>query len=149
MMEHDLPQHRQGEVMAETRRIRVTEVHNFGGFFGGDTVTLSAVPWPAGDEETLTIDEKALENITTRHLIAPEMLLELECSGERVDLARLVAAREREQVDAALGAAPPPTPLDGPRIRAYSCPSCNLWIVGQPCIRDGVQRCALCDQALG
>ena len=64
--------------MSDTRRIWVTEVHNFGGFFGGDTVTLSATPWPDGDEETLTIDERALANVRERHLIGAEMLLELE-----------------------------------------------------------------------
>src|SRR3712207_3529737 len=81
--------------MTEQRLMWVTEVHNFGGFFGGDTVTLSAVPWPTGEEATLTIDEKALANITARHTLGAEMLLQLDFAGERIDRAHLVAARER------------------------------------------------------
>ncbi len=79
--------------MSDIRLMWVTEVHNFGGFFGGDTVTLSATPWPEGEETTLTIDEKALANIQARHMVSAEMLLELEFTGERIDRARLVGAR--------------------------------------------------------
>lgn len=133
--------------MSDTRIIWVTEVHNFGGFFGGDTVTLSATPWPEGEEETLTIDEKALDNITNRHTIAPEMLLQLISSGDRVDNAKLLAAREIDTLRQALGDAPVASKLDAPQIRAYHCENCNLWLVGQP--RSGSPAtCALCGEAI-
>jgi hypothetical protein len=133
--------------MSDTRIIWVTEVHNFGGFFGGDTVTLSATPWPEGEEETLTIDEKALENVANRHTIAPEMLLRLVCSGDRVDNARLLAAREIDTLREALGDKPAAPKLDQPQIRAYHCQSCDLWVAGQP--RQGATlMCELCEQAL-
>lgn len=133
--------------MINTRTVWVTEVHNFGGFFGGDTVTLSATPWPEGEEETLTIDEKALDNITNRHTVAPEMLLQLVCSGERIDNAKLLAAREIDTLHQALGDAPVAPKLDAPQIRAYHCTSCNLWVVGQP-QKGSPAMCALCGQPL-
>ena len=133
--------------MTDTRVVWVTEVHNFGGFFGGDTVTLSATSWPEGEEETLTIDEKALDNITNRHTIAPEMLLQLIFSGERIDNARLLAARELETLHQALGDAPSAPTLTGPQIRAYHCRACNLWVTGQPGT-DPTLMCLLCGQAL-
>ncbi|HEX6288606.1 MAG TPA: hypothetical protein VFZ66_05415 [Herpetosiphonaceae bacterium] len=133
--------------MSDTRKMWVTEVHNFGGFFGGDTVTLSAVPWPEGEEETLTIDEKALDNVTSRHTIAPAMLLELELVGERVDHARLVAARDLDTLHEALIAAPSAPKLDAPRIRAYRCAACDLWVVGQPS-ENPAAVCTICGQPL-
>lgn len=133
--------------MSDPRMIWVTEVHNFGGFFGGDTVTLSATPWPAGEEETLTIDEKALDNITNRHTIAPDMLLQLICSGDRVDSAKLLAAREIDTLHQALNDASVAPKLDAPQIRAYRCENCNLWVVGQP--QSGSPgTCALCGEVL-
>jgi hypothetical protein len=134
--------------MTDTRRIWVTEVHNVGGFFGGDTITLSATPWPEGEEDTLTIDEKALENIRARHTIMPEMLLELELTGDRVDRARLVGSRDRELMRDALRESPPAERLDAPRIRAFRCRRCDLWQPGAPPERDGTRRCAVCDQPL-
>lgn len=135
--------------MSDERLIWVTEVHNFGGFFGGDTVTLSAVPWPEGDEETLTIDDKALANIEDRHTVAPEMLLQLDMSGERVDRAALVGARELAVLHHALGSAPSADNLNGPRIRAYRCTSCQLWLVGLPDGQPGDLSCTICHQPLG
>jgi hypothetical protein len=136
-----------GMIMGETRRIWVTEVHNVGGFFGGDTITLSATPWPDGEEDTLTIDEKALQNIRARHTIMPEMLLELEMTGDRVDRARLIGSRDRELMNDALRDVPSDS-LPAPRIRAYHCERCNIWITGQPPERDDARVCAVCDQPL-
>jgi hypothetical protein len=139
-------------LMAENRDIWVTEVHNFGGFFGGDTVTLSATPWPEGDEETLTIDERALSNIADRHTVAPEMLLRLTLNGARIDRAELLAAREYATLLRALGTASPATDAPEqaaeiePRVRAYRCARCDLWIDGPP--RDGAAVCGLCGSAL-
>lgn len=134
--------------MSDERLIWVTEVHNFGGFFGGDTVTLTAVPWPSGDEEMLTIDDKALVNIDDRHTVAPEMLLHLNVSGERVDRATLVGASDLATLQHALGGKPSAELLDGPRIRAYRCASCQLWIVGTPEMRQDSHICSICDQTL-
>jgi hypothetical protein len=126
----------------------VTEVHNFGGFFGGDTVTLSAEPWPAGEEITLTIDEKALENLSARHLVAPHMLFQFDFAGERIDRARLLAARVREELNQAIGDAPSTDILDQPRIRAYRCESCQLWVLGQPKGELEQPICGICDALL-
>ena len=72
--------------MAETTRFLVTEVHNFGGFFGGHTVSLSGHALAEGaEEETLTIDEAALVNISDRHHVTAGMLLTLEMAGDRVE----------------------------------------------------------------
>ncbi len=129
----------------ETQTIYVTEVHNFGGFFGGDTVTLSATPWPEGEETTLTIDEKAFDNVADRYAIAPGMLLQLALAGERIERARLVAAREWEVLRNALGDAPPVERFTAPRIRAFRCTRCNLWIAGQPSAQN---TCSICAQPL-
>lgn len=134
--------------MTDERLIWVTEVHNFGGFFGGDTVTLTAVPWPEGEEETLTIDDKALININDRHTVAPEMLLHLALSGERVDQATLLGARELAVLRHAIGSRPSASTLEGPRIRAYQCSRCQLWITGSPEAQPSRQSCAICRQPL-
>ena len=133
--------------MSDMRRIKVTEVHNFGGFFGGDTVTLSAVPWPDGDEETLTIDDKALANIPDRYLVAADMLLDLQMQGERVDRAFLIATPDPEALRNVLVAAPS-APHDRPEIRAYHCATCQLWLLGGPVERDGAQYCAICTNSI-
>lgn len=134
--------------MTDERLIWVTEVHNFGGFFGGDTVTLTAVPWPQGEEEMLTIDDKALININDRHTVAPEMLLHLAVSGERVDSATLLGARELALLRQAIGTKPSASSLEAPRIRAYQCLSCQLWVVGPPDPQHGQPACTICHQPL-
>jgi hypothetical protein len=123
----------------------VREVHNFGGFFGGDTVTLTATVQGGPDEErTLTIDERALANVRDRHTIAAGMLLAVKLTGERVDRAELLGAATRAELRAALGAAQVDGPLEGPRILSYRCAACGLWVAGAP--EDG--RCRLCGQNL-
>lgn len=131
--------------MPHTRTVYVTEVHNFGGFFGGDSVTLSAMSWPEGEAMIFMIDEKALENVSDRYIIAPGMVLQLDLSGERVDRARLVGAREWASLRDAFGVAPPAEALAAPRMRAYHCITCNLWLEGQPAPHN---RCRLCGQPL-
>lgn len=131
----------------DSSRWQVIEVHNFGGFFGGDTVTLTATRYDDRLEETLTIDEKALSNVRERHAVAPSMVFDLRMTGERVDQADLLAAGSWSLIDAALGDEPPAGGLDGPYVRAYLCSRCNLWIVGQP-KGDTQQRCALCSAPL-
>ena len=128
-----------------TTRWSVLEVHNFGGFFGGDTVTLTAARWSDGAQETITIDEKALANVRERHLVAPSMVFELQMVGKRVDCAELLGAADWPLLDAAFGAAPPPERLQGPRVRAYHCERCGLWVIGEPIIEGTIRRCSLCD----
>jgi hypothetical protein len=123
----------------------VREVHNFGGFFGGDTVTLTAAPAGApDDEQTLTIDERAFSNLRDRYAVAPGMLLELAFAGERVDRAELLGAATREELRAALGPAAPAGPLDGPLVLSYRCDTCGAWVAGEP--RAGA--CRLCGSPL-
>ena len=135
--------------MSETTRFLVQEVHNFGGFFGGDTVTLTATPFgdsstPAGQEETITIDQQALVNVRDRHSISAGMLLELIRTGERVDRARLLGAATHAELRAALGPPTPEGPLAEPLILSYRCQVCNLWVDGAP--EQG--RCQVCGSML-
>jgi hypothetical protein len=123
----------------------VEEVHNFGGFFGGDTVTLTATARGApGDERTLTIDERALANVRDRHTIAAGMLMALNLTGERVDRAELLGATTRTELRAALGESLIDGALDGPQILSYRCEACDLWIAGAP--DEG--RCRICGQPI-
>jgi hypothetical protein len=130
----------------------VQEIHNFGGFFGGDIITLTALRRPspqAGDgrpdeQHTLTIDQRAFTNVRDRHTIAAGMLLGLVLSGERVERATLLGAASLAGLRAALGPPQPAAPLEGPLILSYQCDSCGLWVAGAP--EDG--RCRLCGQAL-
>jgi hypothetical protein len=135
--------------MSDAARFLVQEVHNFGGFFGGDTVTLTATPFggasvPAGDEQTITIDQQALINVSDRHTISAGMLLELWRTGDRVDRAELLGAATHAQLRAALGLPAVDGPLVEPLILSYACPTCNLWISGAP-VED---RCRICDSKL-
>ena len=129
----------------ETIRYLIQEVHNFGGFFGGDTVTFTALRRDAPEEEqTITVDERALSNVRDRHTIAAGMLLGVDLAGERVDRAELLGAATHADLRAALGPAEVNGPLDGPRILSYRCDTCGLWVAGAP--DDGA--CRLCGQPL-
>jgi hypothetical protein len=131
--------------MGEPIRYLVQEVHNFGGFFGGDTVTLSATRSDQPDEEaTITIDQQALANVRDRHTIAAGMLLELELTGDRVDRAELLGAATQAELRAALGPAALPEQLDQPVVLSYHCISCSLWIAGTP----PAGACRLCGTPL-
>ena len=121
----------------------VREVHNFGGFFGGDTVTLTATPHPVGDETTITIDEKALTNVRDRHTVAPGLLFALQMTGDRVDVATVLGAQSWEPLLAAIGLGSPAPVLDAPLAYAYHCATCDFWLLGAD---DGV--CAACNAAL-
>ena len=120
--------------MSDATRFLVQEVHNFGGFFGGDTVTLTATPFddPAGQEQTITIDQQALSNVADRHQISAGMLLALERTGDRVDRAELLGAATHAELRAALGAPTPQGALAGPLILSYYCATCRRWVAGAP-----------------
>ena len=135
--------------MSDAARFLVQEVHNFGGIFGGDTVTLTATPFggadaPTGEEQTITIDQQALINVGDRHTISAGMLLELWRTGDRVDRAELLGAATHAQLRAALGAPAVGGPLAEPLILSYACHACNLWVAGAP-LED---RCRICDSKL-
>jgi hypothetical protein len=135
--------------MSEATRFLVQEVHNFGGFFGGDTVTLTATAFggaglPASEEQTITIDQQALTNVRDRHSIGAGMLLELSCTGDRVDRAELLGAATHAQLRAALGPPAVPSPLAEPLILSYACHTCKLWVAGAP----EQHRCRICGTAL-
>ena len=136
-------------------RLLITELHNFGGFFGGDTVTLSGRPWRADEaaEQTLTIDEAALANVADRHTLAPGMLLELEFAGGsqdeasplRVERAALRGAAAHGELRRALGDPPlPEQPLSAPLALAHRCAACELWVP----TAHGPDRCPICDTPL-
>ncbi len=124
----------------------VSEVHNFGGFFGGDTVTLSGAEWPptGAAEQTLTIDEVALANVASRHQVAAGMLLDLTMAGERVDRAALLGAAAPEVLRLALGEPQLAGPLPGPRILSHRCAGCGLWVPTAP----DPDRCPICGAPL-
>jgi hypothetical protein len=130
-------------------RLLVSEVHNFGGFFGGDTVTLSGAAWPSAAgavEQTLTIDAAALRNVPDRHTLGAGMLLELEFAGERVERAELLGAADYAELRRALGPpALPAGPLAGPHILSHHCAACALWVVTTP----APARCPLCAAPAG
>ena len=133
--------------MSTATRFLVREVHNFGGFFGGDTVTLTAAPFgnaSADEEQTITIDQQALANVPDRHTISAGMVLELTRSGERVDRAELLGAATHAELRAALGAPVVPAPLATPLILSYACRACELWVAGAPID----ERCRMCGNSL-
>jgi hypothetical protein len=122
----------------------VLEVHNFGGFFGGDTVTLTAAGWPEGDEETITIDEKALANLHDRYQVAAGMVFDLATAGQRVERAELLGAADWSLLELILQSTVPAETLAAPRIRAYRCAPCAIWVLGQPAGDGDRRRCRLC-----
>src|SRR5436309_7562692 len=77
----------------------VTDVLNFGGFFGGETVTLDAAPMSAPDKVSgFIIPEHVFDNLTQRHLIASGMALELVVDNGQVRAPRGLGAPTREQL---------------------------------------------------
>jgi hypothetical protein len=125
----------------DTAQYLVREIHNFGGFFGGDSITLAVTPRGAPDgERTLTIDERALANVRDRHTIAAGMLLALTLSGERVDRAELIGAATQAELRAALGEPELKGPLPAPQILSYRCDGCGLWVEGT--LEEG--KCRVC-----
>lgn len=130
----------------------VTDVLNFGGFFGGETVTLDASPLSDRSKfASFIIPEHVFDNLTVRHLISAGMALGLVVENGEVRAARVLGAPTREQlkeivkppsVDGAGGAAP--------RALSYRCAACDLWVAGTPRrAEDGSYYCLLCNTKLG
>ena len=132
---------------------RIHEVLNYGGFFSGDTVTVTAHAVAQPDAElTLTIDQGALTNLDDRFQILAGMALDVQLEGDHVVSATLVATPDRamlrsivktkQLVQAATAAGGgvstglPGRPAGADSlIFAHYCAQCNLWILGAP--RDG------------
>lgn len=129
----------------------VTDVLNFGGFFGGETVTLDAYPMSAPDKfASFIIPEHLFDNLTQRHLITAGMALGLVVENAEVRAARVLGAPTREQLkEIVKPPAPDPGGAPGPRALSYRCLHCNLWITGTPDQRDGAYFCRLCATKLG
>jgi hypothetical protein len=128
----------------------VADVLNFGGFFGGETVTLDAsLRSDPGKMSSFIIPEHVFDNLTVRHLIAPGMALGLVVDNGEVRAARVLGAPTREQLKEIVK---PPAPSDSgpaPRALSYKCSTCNLWITGTPELREGQYYCRLCGTKLG
>jgi hypothetical protein len=123
---------------------RIHDVLNYGGFFAGDTVTVSAqaIANPS-EEKTFTIDQGALTNVGgDRYKIVAGLVLDLQFEGERVSSATVVAAPERTSLRQTVIITD--EPLATPRIFAHHCASCDLWILGEP--HDG--KCGVAGHAL-
>lgn len=129
----------------------VTDVLNFGGFFGGETVTLDAAPLSKPDKISgFIIPEHLFENLTVRHLITAGMALGLVVDNGEVRAARVLGAPTREQLKEIVKPPAPEEAGPGPRALSYRCPQCNLWITGMPDKReDGAYYCRLCGTKLG
>jgi len=128
----------------------VADVLNFGGFFGGETVTLDATLRSDPSKiSSFIIPEHVFDNLTVRHLIAPSMALGLVVENGEVRAARVLGAPTREQLKEIVK--PPSANESGPSPRAlsYKCSDCNLWITGTPEQREGHYYCRLCGTKLG
>nr|WP_290666441.1 hypothetical protein [Ardenticatena sp.] len=126
----------------------VKEVLNYGGFFGGDTVSFIATRFgdPEEREYDFTVDEVVFTNITERHKVVEGMVLALDVAESgRVESAEVVAARSREALRAAIrDDAREEKPY---RVFAYKCPVCELWVHGEPDhVGDTTYRCHVCGE---
>src|SRR5437868_1395264 len=75
---------------------KIHEVLNYGGFFAGDTVTITAHEAGKPDDEvTLTIDQGALTNLDDRYQVLAGMALDVQGEGGHIVAATLVATPER------------------------------------------------------
>ncbi len=131
----------------------VDEVLNYGGFFGGDAVTLYAHPPDAPDaDRQYIIAEHNFQNLKDgdRYKVQESQVLGLVLDGGEVRAARLVGAPDRAALLAATEPAPPrPGHELEPRALAYRCAHCALWLVDTPPRDDaGVYRCEICGRPL-
>jgi len=132
----------------------IDEVLNYGGFFGGNTVTIYAhTPATPDDDRKFIIAEQNFENLRDgdRFKVSEGQMLGLVLDGDEVRSARLAGAPTREALRAATAS---PRPLPGHELEvrslAYHCGHCNLWIAGQPPRQgaDGPYLCEICGNPL-
>src|SRR5215212_7184645 len=131
----------------------IDEVLNYGGFFGGTTVTLYAHPPDAPREDRkFIIADHVFENLKggDRFKILEGQVLALVLDGEEARTARIIGAATREQLREVATTLPSPDQTPGPRSLAYQCNSCGRWYLGTPPRRsaDGPYVCAVCGQEL-
>ncbi|MEO8286357.1 MAG: TFIIB-type zinc finger domain-containing protein [Chloroflexota bacterium] len=129
----------------------VVDVLNYGGFFGGETVTLDAAPMSAPDKIVgFIIPEHLFDNLTQRHLLAAGMALGLQVDGGEVRAATVLGAPTREQLKEIVKQHAPSEAGPGPRALSYRCSHCNLWLSGTPDHKDdGFYYCRVCGTKLG
>ena len=128
----------------------VADVLNFGGFFGGETVTLDAtLRSDPGKMSSFIIPEHVFDNLTLRHLIAPGMALGLVVDNGEVRAARVLGAPTREQLKEIVKSPEAGDSGPAPRALSHKCATCSLWITGMPELRDGQYFCRLCGTKLG
>jgi DNA-directed RNA polymerase subunit RPC12/RpoP len=128
----------------------VADVLNFGGFFGGETVTLDAAPQSTpGKIASFIIPEHVFENLTMRHLITAGMALGLVVDNGEVRAARVLGAATREQLKEIVKTPSTGEAGPGPRALSYRCATCNLWITGTPDRKEDGYYCRLCGAKLG
>ena len=128
-------------------KYRIREVLNYGGFFGGDTVSAICEPYEGGEELDVTIDEHAFDNLKDRYKVQEGFVLELAWEGERVAKARILAAPERSQLKEAIDPDSPSEQARRYRVFAYRCSAEGLWVRGEPEeLGEGKYRCVLCGE---
>lgn len=128
----------------------VVDVLNFGGFFGGETVTLDAsLRSEPSKLSSFIIPEHVFDNLTQRHLISSGMALGLVVDNGEVRAARVLGAPTREQLKEIVKTPAPSDSGPSPRALSYKCAACNLWITGMPEMREGQYFCRLCGTKLG
>ncbi len=131
----------------------IDEVLNYGGFFGGTTVTLYAHPPDApGDDRKFVIADHVFENLKEgdRFKIQEGQVLGLVLDGDEARTARILGAATREQLREVATPLPVRDAGAGPRALAYHCPTCDRWYLGNPPRRDatGPYLCAVCGHEL-
>lgn len=129
---------------------RINQVLNYGGFFGGDTLSAIFEPFGGGEEVDFTIDQHALENVSDRYKILDHFVLDIEHEAGKVQRARVVAAPTRQQLKEAIDTSAQSEAERKYRVFAYKCTKCpygELWVRGEPEEVDkGIYRCVLCRQ---
>jgi hypothetical protein len=130
---------------------RVVDVLNYGGFFGGETVTLDAYPFSEPERITgFIIPEHLFDNLTQRHLIQTGVALGLVVDGGEVRAARVLGAPTREQLKELVKPPSHEGSTAAPRGLSYKCTHCDLWIGGTPDRHeDGHYYCLICGTKLG
>jgi hypothetical protein len=128
-------------------KYRITQVLNYGGFFGGDTISAVIVPYDGGDEQDVTIDQHAFDNLKDRYKVMDGFILDLELDEGKVTHARILAAPERQQLKEAIDPRAPTEQARRYRVFAYRCSAEGIWVRGEPEeLGDGRYRCVLCGQ---
>lgn len=128
-------------------RYRVKQILNYGGFFGGDTVSAIFEPYEGGAECDFTIDEHAFDNLKDRYKVLDGFVLEIEQDGGNVQLARILAAPTRQQLKEAIDPDTPSEQAHRYRVFAYKCSAEDIWVRGEPeQLSDSRYRCVLCGE---